>query len=142
MKKLFPLNWTPRGRVALLVTLLTATLVCSAFTAAPEAHAAPAGSCGYYGICIVTVWATDVNVRSCLNTNNTLCPVIGTVAGGNENIVAFCQNIGTTVTYGGYTNPWWMEVIADNGQTGWMSNIFIVGGITIDGIPNCNLSAG
>lgn len=144
MKKFSPLNWTPWGRVALLVALLVVTLVCSTFAAAPAAHAAPAAPAATctLGFCSVTVWATNVKVHSCLNTNSTLCPVVGYVAGGNEQIIAFCQGQATTVTYGGYTSNWWMEVIADDGQVGWMSNIFIVGGTIIAGVPNCNLTAG
>jgi len=108
------------------------------------AHASSNNACVSGQPC-VTVWATDVNVHNCsLSTGydfsypETACPVYGTVAGGNEQIWALCQQPGQTITYDGYTNNYWMVVKADNGQEGFISNIFIAGGQTISGVPFCN----
>ncbi len=130
------------SRLLLIGTLLTVMLSIAAFAAAPAAHAAPtmnaipaarSNQCVSTFPC-VTIWATNVNVRSCASTN---CSKVGTLAGGNERVVAFCQKQGQTVTADGITNNWWMNLVADNGNVGWSSNIFIVGGQKIANVPNC-----
>jgi hypothetical protein len=138
MKKLFP----KRGhRVALVAALLAITLVFSAFSFAPSAHAATAtnvsparsNTCLASFPCIV-VWGTNVNVRSCHSTS---CSIVGTLAGGNESVLAICQAQGGTVNAAGITNNWWMDLEADNGNFGWTTNIYIVGGQTIANVPFC-----
>lgn len=153
MKQFFPSHGVhlPEGRFrAMLIALLAAVILgLGAFSFTPSVHAAstshaiPARSnnCGGGWSC-VTIWATNVNVRSegpgnCFTFPSTSCPVIDHLAGGGETVAAFCQQQGQTITADGITNNWWMDLFGDNGQEGWTSNIFIVGGQTIAGVPIC-----
>lgn len=136
-------------RGALVAALLGVALVFGV-AHAPAAHAASAiqmaparqNAC-VGGLPCVTIWATNVNVRdpfsgNCLGFPSTSCSVIDHLAGGNERVEAACQEPGQTITVDGITNNWWMLLFGDNGSEGWTSNIFIVGGTTIAGVPNCN----
>src|SRR5512146_716857 len=72
------------GSRALLIGALLMMLGITAFSATPAAHAAPAmnaipassfNQCDSSDPC-VTIWATDVNVRSCASTK---CSIVGTL---------------------------------------------------------------
>jgi len=151
MKQLFSSHMArlpKRGyRVALVAALFAVALIFSAFSFAPAAHAASVTPAVRHNTCrtgqpCVKIWATQVNVRdwatdNCLSYPSKSCPVIGTLAGGNERVIASCQQPGQTINYDGYTSRWWMFLKADNGNWGYTSNVFIVGGAHISGIPDC-----
>lgn len=134
-------------RVALVAALFAVALIFGAFSFAPAAHAASVTPAARPNTCqsgwpCVKIWATQVNVRNwtpdhCLSYPSTSCPVIGTLAGGGEHVIASCQQPGQTITYDGYTSRWWMFLKADNGRWGFSSNVFIVGGAHISGVPDC-----
>jgi hypothetical protein len=153
MKQFFPshsMRLPESGYRPALIALLAAVILgLGVFSLTPAAHAAStthaiparANNCVSGAPC-VTVWATNVNVRdwrpgNCLSFPSTNCPVVDHLAGGHETVEAVCQQPGQTITADGITNNWWMDIFGDNGQLGWASNIFIVGGQKIAGVPDC-----
>lgn len=47
--------------------------------------------------------------------------------GGNANWFKY-QNGGSTASLGSYENHWWAKTIADNGQEGWVPEVYFAGG--------------
>jgi len=80
----------------------------------------------------VRVWANGVNVRASPSSH---AAVVGSVS--QATLSAICQQQGENVNHQGKSNNWWTKVNA-NGKTGYVSNLFIVGGHTISGVPSCS----
>jgi cell wall-associated NlpC family hydrolase len=83
----------------------------------------------------VRVYANGVNIRASPSSHGA---VIGSVSQANLN--AICQQQGENVSHQGKTNNWWTKVNA-NGKVGFISNLFLVGGHTIAGVPTCGGSS-
>ena len=80
----------------------------------------------------IRTWANGINVRSGPSTGNS---VIGSV--GASNLNGICQQQGGLVNAEGHSNNWWTKINFGSGS-GWISNIYIVGGQQIAGVPICN----
>jgi hypothetical protein len=130
--------------LAPLVALLAVALICSAFTATstPVAHASGINQC-IPSLSCVHVWATNVNVHdstqgtSCFTYPQKSCTVRDRIA-SSQNVAAYCQHQGESVTYNSWSSSWWMLVVGDAGYDGWISNVFITGNAYIKGVPTCN----
>ncbi len=128
----------------MLVGTSFATLLASSAYAASVTHVAPKRTNGCVsGHPCVTIFATDVNVRAIESANNCVdfpsraCRVIDHLAGGGEKVEAFCQQRGERITDGNNSSNYWTSMDGDNGNGGWVSNVFIVGGAKISGVPDC-----
>jgi len=119
------------------------TFTSSTAHAATASPASDNNACSPYDYACVTVWATNVNVRDCTQGGDvtypsTACLVVDRLAGGGESVGAVCQQAGQTITYDGYSSNYWTQLVGDNGIAGFTSNVFLVGGVTISGVPFCN----
>jgi hypothetical protein len=110
----------------------TATAVALSLTA-PSAAAADTGPASAQAK-DVYVWATNVRLHVEPYVNS---PSPTTVS--QETLVGLCQKQGDTVTEPGQgSSSWWTQVEKPGGSDSlFISNVYLVGGEKIEGIPDC-----
>ncbi|MCX4703582.1 peptidase M23 [Streptomyces sp. NBC_01352] len=127
MKKLMQ-----RSAVALAVATLGAGVLATTAEAAPAAPAAVSG--GDPTLTDVYIWATNVNLREQPTSESNRLAVRSKYW-----LDAVCQTQGQTVTDPAVgTNNWWTAVQEFAGSDiAWVNNLYLRGGVKIEGVPDC-----
>ncbi|MCT9075683.1 hypothetical protein [Streptomyces fulvoviolaceus] len=118
-----------RSATALAAAALAAGALATTAQAAPAA-----ANSGDPTLTDVYIWATDVNLREQPTRNSNVLAVRSKYW-----LDAVCQTQGESVTDPAVgTNNWWTAVQEFAGSDiAWVNNLYIRGGVKIEGVPDC-----
>ena len=124
---------------------LVAALVLAVGLASPQgASAYDNAPCGpqwhharYGDVQSCPLWRGNVPVHRNADPGS---PVVGYLYQGGWSNWFFCEAAGRPYYYGSLVNAWWGLTVADNGPTGWVSEVYFAGGGNWEpdrGLVNC-----
>ena len=124
---------------------LVAALVLAVALASPHgASAYDNAPCGpqwhharYGDVQSCPLWRGNVPVHRNADPGS---PVVGYLYQGGWSNWFFCEAAGRPYYYGSLVNAWWGLTVADNGRSGWASEVYFAGGGNWEpdrGLVNC-----